>query len=170
MIEHYADRYLTIVGVAAATYLWVVFVLRISGKRTLAKLNAFDFVVTVALGSLLATTIVSKDVDWLAGALGFGLLALFQLVVSHTSLRWRWFGKLVRSQPTLVVKDGRFLDQAMRSERLTPGEVEAAIRKQGVGKLSDVAAVVFETDGSFSVISTSSGPLELTEGVHRAAS
>lgn len=169
VIEGGLPKYLTVAAVALAAYLWLVLVLRISGKRTLAKLNAFDFVVTVAFGSLLATVIVSSEVDWLTGAIAFALLTMFQLLVSSISLHWRWFRDLVRSRPTLLVKDGRFLDDAMASERLTRGEIEAAIRSNGVGRISDVAAVVFETDGSFSVIPRERGPLELTEDVQGAA-
>lgn len=168
MIEEDARHYLTILGVGIAAYLWLVLVLRISGKRTLAKLNAFDLVVTVAFGSLLATVIVSRNVDWLTGALGFALLTLLQFTVASISLHWHWFRDLVRSRPTLIVSDGRFLDDAMAAERLTRGEVEAAIRNHGIGSLSRVAAVVFETDGSFSVIASDTGPLELTDDVRGA--
>ena len=168
VIEADPRHYLTILGVGIAAYLWLVLVLRISGKRTLAKLNAFDLVVTVAFGSLLATVIVSRDVDWLTGAIAFALLTLLQFIVASVSLHWHWFRDLVRSRPTLIVSNGRFLDNAMASERLTRGEVEAAIRKQGIGSVSNVAAVVFETDGSFSVIGNDKGPLELTEDVRGA--
>lgn len=169
MIEGDIQHYLTTLAVGIATYAWLVLVLRISGKRTLAKLNAFDLVVTVAFGSLLATVIVSREVDWLTGALGLALLTLLQFIVAAISLHWRWFRDLVRSRPTLVVREGRFLEDAMASERLTRGEVEAAVRNHGIGSLSKVAAVVFETDGSFSVISNEDGPLELTDDVRGAS-
>ena len=64
--------------VGGAAYLTLLVVLRVSGKRTLAKLNAFDLVVTVALGSTLATILLSKDVSWSEGAVALGGLALLQ--------------------------------------------------------------------------------------------
>lgn len=141
-----------VVIVSACAYAALVLVLRIAGKRSLAKLNAFDLVVTVALGSTLATVLLSKDVALAEGALAFAMLAALQYAVARGSVRWGWFKRLVRSEPTLLVEDGRFLDAALRSERVTRDEVEQAIRNQGIGRLEQVAAVVLETDGSFSVI------------------
>ena len=141
-----------VIIVSALAYAALVVVLRIAGKRSLAKLNAFDLVVTVALGSTLATVLLSKDVALAEGALAFTMLAVLQWVVTRGSVHWGWFKRMVRSEPALLVEDGRFLDKALRSERVTHDEVEQAIRNQGVGRIEQVAAVVLETDGSFSVI------------------
>jgi uncharacterized membrane protein YcaP (DUF421 family) len=102
-----------VLGVGTAAYLSLVVVLRVSGKRTLAKLNAFDFVVTVALGSTLAT---------------------LQLVVA-------WLGSRV---------------PPLRAQRVTRTDVTQAVRGTGTGAMEDVAAVVLETDGTFSMITTAS--------------
>ena len=66
---------LRVLLVGTAGYAAVVVLLRVTGKRTLAKLNAFDLVVTVALGSTLATILLSADVSWSEGALALALLA-----------------------------------------------------------------------------------------------
>ena len=152
--------------VAACAYAGLVLVLRVSGKRSLAKLNAFDFVVTVAFGSTLATVLLSRDVPLAEGLLAFVMLAGLQYVVSRASLRWPGFRKLVRSNPRLLVRDGRYLDEAMADERVTRDEIDEAIRKGGLGRVEQVAAVVMETDGSFSVIRAGDeGPLlELGDG------
>jgi uncharacterized membrane protein YcaP (DUF421 family) len=73
--------------VGGAAYVTLVLVLRLTGKRTLAKLNAFDLVVTVALGSTLASVLTSKDVAWAQGAVAFVLLAALQYVVTWLSVR-----------------------------------------------------------------------------------
>ena len=141
-----------LVLVAVCAYAALILVLRIAGKRSLAKLNAFDFAITVAFGSTLATVLLSKDVPLAEGLLAFVLLAALQYAVSRGSLAARWFRRLVRSEPRLLVEDGRYLESAMRRERITRDEVDAAIRKQGIGRVEAVAAVVLETDGGFSVI------------------
>lgn len=141
-----------VVLVSLAAYAALVLVLRLSGKRSLAKLNAFDLVVTVALGSTLATVLLAKDVALAEGALAFAMLAGLQYAVARASVRWRRFEKLVRSEPRLLARDGRYLDDAIHAERVTRAEVDQALRKSGVGRIADVAAVVLETDGSFSVI------------------
>ncbi|ANH40478.1 hypothetical protein I601_4083 [Nocardioides dokdonensis FR1436] len=138
--------------VGPASYLTVVLVLRASGKRTLSKLNAFDLVVTVALGSTLATIFLSKDVSWAEGAAALAVLALLQLLVATLSSRVPVARSVVTSRPALLLRDGRFLTEALRSARLTEAEVRQAVRGSGSGDLSTIAAVVLESDGSLSVI------------------
>lgn len=134
-----------------AAYVSLIVLLRLSGKRTLAKLNAFDLVVTVALGSTLATVVLSKDIALIDGATALALLILFQLVVTWLSVRSDAARRLVRSDPTLLLHRGEFLHAAMRSQRVTESEVRQAARSQGVVDLS-AHAVVLESDGSLSVL------------------
>lgn len=156
-----------VVVMSLLAYGWLVFVLRCAGKRSLSKLNAFDLVVTVALGSILATILLSKEVALLEGALAFGMLALLQWGVSRLSVTSGWFSDLVRSQPKLLVENGVYCRDALVSERVTIHEVDAAIRSSGVGRLENVAAVVLETDGSMSVIRSSEEELTALRSVKR---
>jgi uncharacterized membrane protein YcaP (DUF421 family) len=118
-------------------------------------------VVTVALGSTLATVLLTKDVALAEGVLAFTMLALLQWVVSRGSITNERFRKLVRAEPRLLVERGTYRQDAMARERVTSGEVDAAIRNAGIGRLAHVAAVVLETDGSLSVIADD-GEGELT--------
>jgi uncharacterized membrane protein YcaP (DUF421 family) len=139
-----------IVGVLA--YVVLIVILRISGKRTLSKMNAFDFVVTVALGSTLATILLSKDVALAEGALALGLLVALQYVVAWLSVRSDRISRLIKSEPAMVLYRGEFLRESMRRERVNAAEVHQAVRAEGLAGLGEVEAVVLETDGSFSVI------------------
>ena len=139
-----------LVGILA--YVALVAFLRISGKRTLSKMNAFDFIVTVALGSTLATVLLSKDVALAEGLLAFILLIGLQFMVAWLSVRSARVEALVKSEPTLLLYRGRFLYAVMRRERVSQEEIEAAVRQGGMSDPADVAAVVLETDGTFSVI------------------
>jgi uncharacterized membrane protein YcaP (DUF421 family) len=137
--------------VGAAAYVTLIVILRTSGKRTLAKLNAFDLVVTVALGSTLATIFLDKNVTWSQGGVALATLALLQFVVA--ALTTRFGGRAaVTSSPTLLVQRGQVLRPALRVQRVTEAEVWQAIRSSGVGDLAMVAAAVLETDGTISVI------------------
>lgn len=141
-----------IVGVLA--YVGLVLFLRISGKRTLSKMNAFDFVVTIALGSILATVIVSRDVSLADGLTALALLIGLQFLVTWSSVRWRAVTQLVTGEPALLFFRGRFLDRSLLRSRVTRDEVLAAVRSAGVHDAGEVEAVVLETDGSLSVVST----------------
>ena len=139
-----------VVGVSA--YVVLVFLLRISGKRTLSKWNAFDFVVTVALGSSLATALLSRQVPLAQGVAGFALLVLLQFMVTWLSVRFRAVRRMVKAEPRLLFRRGSFLHEAMAKERVTESEIRAALRGRGIGDAGQVEAVVLETDGSFSII------------------
>ncbi|HUP73530.1 MAG TPA: YetF domain-containing protein [Acidimicrobiales bacterium] len=149
------DRWSDVVRVVvlgAAAYAVMVVVLRVSGKRTLAKLNAFDLVVTVALGSVLATIALSSDVSLTEGVVAIAVLVVAQWAVSWASVRTSLARRLVRAEATVVFDHGRFDDKVLSRARLTSGEVCQAIRSSGCGDLEMVAAVVLETDGSLSVV------------------
>lgn len=159
-----------ILAVGTAAYVTVVLVLRVSGKRTLAKLNAFDLVVSVALGSTLATILLSTDVSWADGAAALALLAGLQFVVAWTTTHLPGGRSIVTARPTLLLEDGRVLPDALREQRTTLGEIHQAVRSTGAGDLSDIAAVVLESDGTLSVISASkAGDRSALEYVRRAA-
>jgi uncharacterized membrane protein YcaP (DUF421 family) len=138
--------------VGTLAYVALVAILRISGKRTLTKLNAFDLVVTVALGSTLATVLLSKSVALAEGILAMALLVFLQFVIAWLSVRSPGFQNMVKSEPTLIMHQGRFLDGAMRSQRITREEVMAALRSNGVSDAAQVAAVILETDGTIALI------------------
>ena len=115
-------------------------------------MNAFDFVVTVALGSTLATILVSKDLSVATGFAGLATLVGMQYGVAWLSIRSRTIRRLSRSEPTLLVHRGELLQNAMRSERVNKDEVMSALRKEGLAGVAEAAAVILETDGTLSVL------------------
>ncbi|GFM16648.1 MULTISPECIES: DUF421 domain-containing protein [Mycobacteriaceae] len=139
--------------VGTAAYVGLVAVLRVSGKRTLAKLNAFDLVVTVAFGSTLATILLSSDVSYAEGVTALVLLAVLQFVAAMISSRLRLGRAVITARPTLLLRDGAVLDEALLEQRISADEIRQVVRASGAGSLAAIAAVVLETDGTLSVIS-----------------
>ncbi|MDP0500518.1 MAG: DUF421 domain-containing protein [Verrucomicrobiota bacterium JB022] len=139
-----------IIGVMA--YGCLLLFLRISGRRTLSKMNAFDFIITVALGSTLASILLSKDVALAQGAAALALLVGLQFLITWSSVRISWVKKVVTGEPRLLLRDGEMLPQAMKSARVTPDEIEAACRSSGLADPARARLVILETDGSFSVV------------------
>ena len=152
--------------VGALAYAGLVFLLRITGKRTLSKMTAFDLVVTVALGSTLATVLLSKDVTLTEGLAAFLLLCALQYGVASASLYSARFRDMIKAEPTLLFFRGRFLGPALRHERVTEDEVIAAMRSSGHAAMANVEAVVLETDGSFSVLGKGSAPADTLRTVN----
>lgn len=141
---------IAIVGILG--YIGLILILRISGKRTLSKMNAFDFVVTVALGSILASILLSKDVALAEGLTAFLVLIGMQYIVAWLSVRSRSVSKLIKSNPQLLFYEGEFLRDTMKAERILEVEILQAARSSGLGSLEEVKAIILETDGSISVI------------------
>lgn len=151
---------LRVLTIGTCTYAALILVLRLSGKRTLSKWNAFDFVVTVALGSIFATVIISKDVTLLEGVLALALLVGLQYLITWLGVRVAWVRDLIKAEPTMLLRDGEFLRDAMLRQRVSESEVLTAIRSSGTAAVEEIAAVVLETDGSLSVIKSSSHNLQ----------
>ncbi|WP_378948828.1 DUF421 domain-containing protein [Paracoccus sp. R86501] len=141
-----------VLAVGTFGYLGLVIMLRVSGKRTLSKMNAFDLVVTVALGSILATVLLSDNVPLAEGMLALALLIGLQFVITSISVRSQRFRDLIKSEPTLLVHRGQYLEDSMRRQRITPEEIQAALRQAGHDDEASVQSVVLETDGSLSVV------------------
>ncbi|MGV2940274.1 DUF421 domain-containing protein [Mesobacillus sp. LC4] len=142
-----------IVGVLA--YVALVLLLRLSGKRTLSKMNAFDLIVTVALGSTLATILLNKKVALVEGFTAFFILIMLQYIVAWSSVRSDGFKRLIKSDPKLIFYQGKYLKENIIKERVLEVEILQAARSSGINSMDQVEAVVLETDGSISVIKKS---------------
>ena len=133
-------------------YIAMIFSLRISGKRTLSKMNAFDFIVTVALGSSLATVALNKNIPLANGALAFILLIFLQYFITWLSVRISKVKNLVTSQPSLLLYKGEFVDDILKKERITIEEIYLTAREKGITDLKNVDIIVLETTGDITVI------------------
>lgn len=158
MLFHSWTDLIRVFAVGAPAYAILVLLLRISGKRTLSKLNAFDLVITVAMGSTLATILLSPNVSLSEGVAALALLVLLQFLITWTSVRSARLRRLIKSEPTLLFYRNQYLHEALRRERITQAEVLAALRAQGFADLASVGAVVLETDGSLTAIHLESTP------------
>jgi uncharacterized membrane protein YcaP (DUF421 family) len=143
---------LRVAAMGILAYAATVLFLRISGKRTLSKMNAFDLVVTVALGSTLATILLSDRVALLEGLTAIGLLIGLQFLITWMSIRSQLFQGLIKAQPRMLYYRDSYFEDAMRVERVTREEVMAAVRAQGHGDMTGIHSVVLETDGTISVL------------------
>ena len=140
--------------ISAVLYVLVIAFIRFSGKRSTSQMNNFDWIVTVAMGSLVASGILLKDVTIAEVAVAITVLLLCQYIVTKTVVTNIAFTRIVKSRPRLLFREGRFQVDAMQRERVTEREIRAAIRGKGIGCYQKVAAVVLEADATLSVIAT----------------
>jgi uncharacterized membrane protein YcaP (DUF421 family) len=146
-----------ILVVGTAMYVSLVVLLRISGSRTLASMNAFDFIVTVAVGSVFGRVLTAKSVSLVEGLVAFALLVGLQFWVAWLRSRWPALTTVFTNPPVLLYFQGEFLSGPMNEERVTKAELRAAARGKKVASMDEIEAIVLESDGSLSVIEADRG-------------
>lgn len=146
------DKLGRIVLTAVTVYVLIVIITKVSGKRSTSQLNNFDWIVTVMIGSLGASTILLKDIPLIEGISSILVLYLMQFLVTKYASISPQFSSFILSEPRIVFYQGQFLPDAMRAERLTRQELECAMRSEGVNSFDDVEAIVFESDAQLTII------------------
>lgn len=146
--------------ISVVAYIGLVLMLRVAGNRPLTQLNAFDFIVNVAIGSTLATVMLNKDIVLADGLLTFAMLIGLQLIISYFSRKSPKFNEAIKTRSILLFYNGEFLETEMKKHLLSKDELLQAIRSQGIGNLDQVKAVILETNGSFSVIKNNTKEIE----------
>jgi uncharacterized membrane protein YcaP (DUF421 family) len=141
---------ITIITIMA--YFFMIVFLRSSGKRTLSKMNAFDFIVTVALGSALANVALNKEIPLAEGALAFFLLIFLQYFITWLSVRVKAFRNLVTSRPTLLLFRGELYEDVLKKQRITQEEIHVAARQNGFSRLEDIGVIILETTGELTIM------------------
>jgi uncharacterized membrane protein YcaP (DUF421 family) len=155
---------LVVAAAALGIYVWVIAATRLAGLRSFSKMSAFDFAMTVAIGSIIAATALGTA-PLMHGLLAVALLYLAQISVSRLRQSTSLAG-LVDNEPLLLMYGTEILDEHLARARLTRKDLLARLREANVLRSADVQAVVLETTGDVSVLQ-GEGQLEprLLEGV-----
>lgn len=136
---------------AIVIYLAVIIFTRIAGKRSFSKMSSFDFAMTVAIGSILAGTILSKSVSLAEGVVGLAMVYILQLSVAilrrHSKIE-----KLIGNNPLLLMDGPRILYDNLKKARVTESDLRSKLREANVLESSQIRAVVFEATGDISVL------------------
>jgi uncharacterized membrane protein YcaP (DUF421 family) len=149
------EKLLKILIVGSFSYLGLVILLRIAGKRTLTQLTTVDFIGTVALGSILANAVIFQEITLVDAVVSFALLIFFQITAGWLTRKFRAFEKVAHDRPRLLYYNGIYHEPAMEEEKIAKEEVLHAMREKGFIAIEDVSAVVLEINGMFSVLPNS---------------
>ena len=149
---------ITAIGIYFATILFT----RIAGKRSFSKMSSFDFAMTVAIGSIIATTVLSESVSLLQGLVG--LAAVYLLQISLAMLRrFKMVQKIIDNEPLLLMDGQNILQDNLRKARVTEADLRSKLRESNVLELSQVRAVIFETTGNIVVLHTKDDDVEIED-------
>lgn len=150
----------------AAALVWVLLLVRVIGLRSFSKMTAFDFVATIATGSLLASAATAtRWGDFFQVIIAIAALMAVQAALSALRKTSDKARHLLGNTPILLMRDGKFLDEAMRTSRVAREDVLSKIRGANVRDISTVRAVVLENTGDISVMHGAELDQEVLEGV-----
>ena len=141
-----------IVARAVAAFVLVFLITRLVGRRELRTLQPFDLILLIVLGDLIQQGVTQSDMSMTGAVLASGTFALLLLAASYAGFRFPRFRPLLDSQPLIVVQDGKPLEQNLRKERMTVGELLAEARQQQIPSLDEVDWAVLEASGRVSFI------------------
>lgn len=143
---------LLVVARTAVVYLFLVLILRLSGKREVGQMSILELIVILLISDAVQNSMVGENVSLLGGLISVLTLLGLDYTLGWLTGRSRRVRRVIEGEPRLLVRDGRLLEKALREEKVDPEEVRAAVRAQGVARVEDVHLAVLETDGSISVI------------------
>ena len=143
---------LSIVARTLIVYLALLAGLRLAGKRELGQMTPFDLVVILLIANAVQNAMVGPDTSVTGGLIAAGVLVTVNYGVAQARERLPWLRRAVEGTPTLLINDGRFVQEHLRREGLSEDDVLMAIREHGVADVKDVRIAVLETDGSISIV------------------
>lgn len=147
---------LRIIVVGTLTYIFLLFLLRLFGQRTLSQMQSFDFIITIAIGSAYGRILTAKGTALAESATAILLLVFLEYIIDWLSLRSSKFSKWIGNRPILVYFKGEFIREAMEKNRITRKELLAQVRLNQISSLQEVEAIVLEASGKVAVVKKNS--------------
>jgi uncharacterized membrane protein YcaP (DUF421 family) len=140
---------------AAAVYVFVLVVFRISGKRSMSQITTFDFILLLIIGEATQQALLGNDFSIANASVTIATLMTLELGFSKAEGRWPSFGRVVGSLPVILVEDGKLIESAAKQEGVTAAEIlEAGREKHGLERMEQVKYAILERHGGISVIPT----------------
>ena len=155
------NQAITATATTAIIYATIILYTRIFGLRSFSKMSSYEFAVTVAFGSILASVITSKEPMLGIGLYTMGLLFIIQKLIAWTRERFKWFHRMVDNDPLILMYEGQFLEDNMRVAQVTRGDLIAKLREANVLMMEQVRAVILESTGDVSVLHSADPSVEL---------
>ena len=152
------DPLARILIIGPISYFALLIMLRIAGKRTLARMTSYDFIISMALGSMIAKILLTKDTSLSESLLAMALLIGLQWLVSKSVCCNSRLRHLIAAEPTVLYKDGEFITRAMLREHVAREELVSVVHEKGIRGLEDVEAIILNSNGQISVIPKPSKP------------
>lgn len=145
---------------AAIVFLVLWLVIRLTGKREIAQLSAFDLILLVTMGDLIGQTVLQEDYSLTAGVLAVCTFAVLSLAMAWMLYHVKGSRALLAGTPKVIVRDGVVDEGVMADELIPRTDLYEAARENGIRDLADIELAVIETDGTFSFFKRQEGGKE----------
>ncbi|KOF02305.1 membrane protein [Roseivirga seohaensis subsp. aquiponti] len=142
-------------------YLAVLIITRLNGLRTFAKMSSFDFAITIAIGSVIASTLISQQNSLVKGIVALTVLVVLQAAVAKLRKKSNVFENAVTNTPVLLMSGSEILWHNLKANRVTEADLYAKLREANVYDMRQVLAVVLETTGDISVLHSEDQDMQL---------
>lgn len=136
----------------AFVYVFLLTAFRLLGKREIGQLSPFELVVIISIPEIFADALTGGDHSMTAAVIGGSTLLVLVLGTSMLSHRFKWFETITEGGPTVLVHDGRFLEDNLNRERVQTAEVFTQMRMTGLERLEQVRWAILEGDGKISIV------------------
>ncbi|WP_235297077.1 DUF421 domain-containing protein [Portibacter marinus] len=146
------NEFYAIIIKSSLIYIIIMFITKIAGLRTFAKMASVDFATTIAIGSILASVILNDKVKVTHGAVALSSIIFLNLGVAYLSKKSQSLSKLITNQPLLLMRDGEILTDNLKDANISERDLMAKLREANAYKITHVKAVILETTGDISVL------------------
>ena len=137
---------------AVVLYAFIIAATRLAGIRSLGQINNFDWIVTIAMGAIMAGAIGSEDITLWDGMASIAVLMAMQHLLTSFTRKSDALERVVKAEPTILVEEGEYVHANLDRHRLTEGDVLSAVREAGHTDLEHVRSVHLEPSARLSVV------------------
>ena len=137
---------------AVFLYAFVVFLMRVTGRRELSTLSAVDLVLLIILGDAIQQGLTQDDYSVTGAVIAVSTVAALQVGASYVSFRSRRARRVLEGEPIVIIEDGKLIERNMKRERLTEDEIAEEMRTQQIASVEDVEWGILESSGNMSFI------------------
>ncbi len=141
----------------AVVYFFLLLGLRLTGKRQLGQMSSFDLVVLLMISNVLQNAMIGADNSVLGGCIGAATILTLNYAVNRLAFSNKRMERWLEGAPTLLIHNGRVLEQNLRRELLTRDELMAALRRQGILAIEDVRVALLEETGAITAVRKATG-------------
>ncbi|MCA0987257.1 DUF421 domain-containing protein [Guptibacillus algicola] len=138
----------------AITFVVLFALARIAGRKEISQMTFFNWVSSVAIGSLAADIVVNKELSLLQGVIVLVAWLAIPILIGFIDIKFKWARQVTTGEPIIVVREGKILEHSLRKTRLDIDTLRTLLREKNVFQLSEVDLAIFETNGKLSVMKT----------------